>query len=262
MQVSTKLLGTIVAILFAILLVLVGIVVWMERHEIIMAVASPEKLFEMGEYYFNHDDDPAGPYDLVLARQYYEAAITASSTANSAAWHQLGRIDFLEGDFNTAIERFDQQRALFGDELPSVHYMLGLVYGFRAKYWGDQSDWDRAAAAFETFIEFEPEAPWPRVDLAWVYFAQGKYEEMKPTLEVGLMYDPENPWLNNMYGLALLNTGEKQLAHEHFIKAEESAKGLTAETWGKAYPGNDPGAWPAGLEAFRSALEKNIALTE
>lgn len=262
MQISTKVLGIIVAVLCVILLALVGVVAWMERDAIIIAIASPEKLFEKGEYYFNHDDDPAGPYDLVKARRYYEAAIAASSTANAMAWHQLARIEFLEGDFNASIDRFHTQQDIFGDELPSVHYMLGLVYGFKAKYRGNGSDWDRAAEEFKTFIEFEPEAPWPRIDLAWVYFSQGKYEEMIPTLVEGLEYEPGNAWLHNMYGLALLNTGKRVQAHEHFLLAQRSAAELTVEDWGNAYPGNDPAAWPAGLAAFREAIEMNVALTE
>lgn len=218
--------------------------------------------FTLGEYYFNADDDPAGPYDLKKARFYYEEAIRASSTAHDRVWYQLGRIDFLEGSFAPAIAKFNTQIELFGDAVPNVYYMIGLTYGYRAQQTDDDRDWQRGEEAFKKFMEYEPEAPWPRVDLAWIYFMQGKYEDMLPVLFEGLQYAPENAWLHNMYGLALLNTGERERAHEHFLLALKYAEQLTVEAWGQAYPGNDPAAWPIGLESFREAIRKNIALTE
>lgn len=218
--------------------------------------------FEKAEYYFNHDDDPAGPYDLALARTYYEATIRASSTAYPEAWYQLGRIDFIEGKFNAALYKFDKVVTLFPDSGIEPHYMIGLTYGYKARKTGSEEDWEKAADAFLTFIAVAPEAPWPRVDLAWVYFAQGKYEEMKPVLADGLVLRPNNPWLHNMYGLALLNTGEYELAYEHFGFAKALAAELTTEDWGKSYPGNNPADWATGLEEFKAAIEKNLALAE
>lgn len=218
--------------------------------------------FEKGEYYFNHDDDPAGPYDIKLARQYYEAALAASSTANAAVWYQLGRIDFLEGKFHSALHKFEQQWELFPDSGVNPDYMIGLTYGYLARKTGETEHWDAAAAGFERFITFKPGAPWPRVDLAWVYFAQGKYVDMIPVLEEGLEYAPGNAWLLNMYGLALMNTGESERAHDMFVAAQEAADLLTATDWGKSYPGNNPAYWEQGLNEFKAAIAKNVALVE
>ncbi len=222
----------------------------------------PKDTFARAEYYFNADDDPSGPYDLSKARMYYEEVLNASSTAHLNAWYQLGRIDFLEGHFTSAIRNFDMQLMLFGDQLPNVYYMLGLTYGFRAQITEQPSDWEQAEMAFTTFIEYEPAAPWPRVDLAWVHFMQGNYEEMLPILEEGLVSSPDNAWLHNMYGLALLNTDDAEGALTHFSLAAEHAAQLTVHEWGLAYPGNDPAAWPVGLASFREAIEKNRALAE
>lgn len=221
----------------------------------------PTDAFEKGQYYFNSDDDPNGPYDLEKARAYYEAALAKDPQVDELAWYQLGRIDFLEGDFDTAIERFGKQREYFADTIPNVHYMLGLTYGYRARWGGRESDWQKAEDEFDLFIGIAPTAPWPRVDLAWVYFAQGKYEDMVPVLEEGLQYHPDNAWLLNMYGLALLNTGDRQKAHDVFVHAKESAAELSLADWGKTYPGNDPADWPRGLTEFRETIEKNRALT-
>jgi len=39
-----------------------------------------------------------------------------------------------------------------------------------------------------------------------------------------------------------------------------AAEKLTAADWGRAYPGNDPAQWEAGLNSFRQTIKQNIAL--
>lgn len=216
--------------------------------------------FERGEYYFNADDDPSGPYDLGKARQAYSEAVQASSTENVLAWYQLGRIDFIEGRFDSALYKFEKQKEYFGDTLPNVYYMIGLTYGFKARRTDDPDDWQKGIDAFSHYIIYEPDSPWPRVDLSWIYFSQGRFEEMIPILEEGLVYSPQNPWLLNMYGLALLNTGKSGEALEAFESADVHAASITEEKWGKSYPGNNPSDWGAGLASFRDVIKKNIEL--
>lgn len=216
--------------------------------------------FELGQYYFNHDSDPGGPYDLALARTHFQKAVADDPRVDPLAWYQLGRVEFIEGNFDAALADFDKQIEYFGDGIPNVYYMIGLTYGYKARQSGEESDWQGAEEAFSTFITYAPQAPWGRVDLAWVYFAQGKFEAMLPVLEEGITFRPENPWLRNMYGLALLNTGNKQQAHEEFLRARDLASVLTPEEWGKAYPGNNPEIWGQGLDEFRGIIEKNITL--
>lgn len=218
--------------------------------------------FEIGQYYFNHDDNPSGPYDIVKAQEYYEKEIAQNPTGNNLVWYQSGRIDFINGDFTAALEKFDTQIEHFGDTVHNVYYMIGLTYGYKARASGNADDWKRAEEAFLKFIDFSPQAPWSRVDLAWIYFSQGKYADMIPVLEGGLEYRPDNPWLLNMYGLALLNTGEKEKAKEQFYAARDGAALLTTEDWGKAYPGNNPDAWEQGLLEFRHIIDRNILLSE
>ncbi len=219
--------------------------------------------FLRGDYYFNHGPYADGTYDLVKAREHYERALSVQPLGDSLAWYQIGRIDFLEGKFDAAIYKFEQQLALFGDEqLPGVYYMLGLTYGYRARYENNTADWDRAAEYFNQYLARDPESPWAATDLAWVYFAQGKYEAMLPILETGLSHNPDNPWVHNMYGLALLNTGKREEARTHFIQAREQAAALSVEDWARSYPGNDPRVWDEGLAEFRSTIERNLTLTE
>jgi len=171
-------------------------------------------------------------------------------------------IDFLEGKSVAAIHKFNKQIEYFGDESPNVYYMLGLTYGYKARQSEAKRDWQHAEENFKKFLEFHPESPWTRTDLSWVYFSQGKYEEMVPVLEEGLEYEPEHPWLLNMYGLALLNTGERELANQYFLQAAIEADKLKIEDWGKAYPGNDPRVWEQGLSEFKEAIWRNIEISK
>ena len=221
-----------------------------------------ESNFELGQYYFNHDVDPAPPYDLKKAQYFFERAITKNPKENNLLWYQSGRVDFINGNFDSALFKFAKQREYFRDEVPNVYYMIGLTYGYKARKTGNSEDWQNAEAGFKKVISFFPKAPWPYVDLSWLYFSQGKYTEMKPLLEKALGYEANNPWLLNMYGLALLNTGDKKMAHEYFLFAQEESMNLTIEDWGKSYPGNNPELWGAGLLEFRTLIGKNVALTQ
>ena len=217
--------------------------------------------FELGQYYFNHGDQADGKYNLEKARQFFGEALEKNPEGNKLAWHQLGRIDFLEGEFDEAIYKFEKQIEYFGDQIPNVYYMLGLTYGYQARDTGYEIAWQNAEENFIKYLSYDPLSPWARVDLGWIYFAQGKYELMVDLLEVGLTYHPDNPWLLNMYGLALLNTGEPDKARQYFIWAQSAADQLTIEEWGESYPGNDPDVWGRGLGEFREIIAKNIELT-
>lgn len=220
-------------------------------------VTGAKDAFLLGQSYFNGDRG----HDLYCAQLAYEQAIEFDPEVDPWLWHQAGRVDFIRGRFYSALYKFDQQIKYFGDEVPNVHYMIGLTHGYRARESGSMYDWKRAEEGFIKYLELDPESPWARTDLAWVYFAQGKYEEMKPVLEEGLSAQPSHPWLLNMYGLALLNTDRKEEAHSHFVQASVQASSLTVEEWGRAYPGNHPDSWPVGLAEMRAAIEKNITLS-
>lgn len=220
----------------------------------VAAISDAHTAFEYGDSYFGGEQG----YDLACARAGYARAIEIDPQGHPLVWHQYGRTDFLVGDFHNAIFKFEKQIEYFGDALPNVHYMLGLTYGYLARETKAADDWARAEAEFRTYLEFDPVSPWARTDLSWVLFSEGKYEDMKPVIEEGLLVQPRHPWLLNMYGLALLNTGDREGARLFFTSALEQARALTVESWGMAYPGNDPEAWPIGLEEMRKTIQENL----
>jgi tetratricopeptide (TPR) repeat protein len=218
-----------------------------------------DELFEKGQYYFNHGDAADGSYDLAQAASYYRQALELAP--HPLAWYQLGRIDFLEGRNDEAIDKFNTQLELYGDLVPKAFYMLGLTHAFKAMRQDDADSWQEAEANFIHYMRFVNHAPWPAVDLAWVYFMQGKYTDMKPLLEETLNQHPENPWVLNMYGLALLNSERnKPDASAYFLKAKIAAAKLTPNDWGDVYPGNNPQYWKQGRDEFVATIDKNLVI--
>ena len=80
------------------------------------------------------------------------------------------------------------------------------------------------------------------------------------TAKQGLKWNPGNPWLLTTYGTALLNLGKKNEARDILSQALEKAENLTAEEWGRAYPGNNPKIYGEGLEAMKATIRTNLEL--
>jgi tetratricopeptide (TPR) repeat protein len=234
---------------------------FVQKTQVVEAVVQlPTDPFELGEYYFNVGNSIDGTYDLKKARHYYEQAIATDPKAHEIVWYQLGRIDFLEGSFDAALYKFQKQIEYFPAGPYRVYYMIGLTNGYKARNTKRVEDWDAAAAGFIAYLEHDSASPWARTDLSWVYFAQGKYAEMRPVLELGIALHPEHPWLLNMYGLYLLNTNRSTEAAAYFDRAVMSADALTVDDWGMAYPGNNPLFWADGLSEFREVVAHNRTL--
>ena len=81
--------------------------------------ASSTTNFEKAEYYFNAQVDVDRPFDRDRARHFYQKALQEGEE-NALLWYQLGRLDFLDGDFASAIERYNTQIELYDDTVPNV----------------------------------------------------------------------------------------------------------------------------------------------
>ena len=226
------------------------------RIERIASIDDPGELFTIAHDYFEGEH-----YDLPIARKALSRQILLNSTFSKYSWYQLGRIDFLEGKFYSAIYKFDKQIELFGDEVPNVYYMIGLTYGYLARQTGDENHWQKAEEGFQKAVAYFPDEPWPMVDLAWIYFSEGKYTEMRQFLQGSVFEYADNPWYLNMFALSLLHTGEQETAHEYFKLAEKEAAELTTAEWGRSYPGNDPDSWAKGLEEMQNAIAHNVEIS-
>ncbi len=226
--------------------------IWQRFHNTKLATIldpnNADLAFTIGEYYFNHGD-----YDIAQAKQYYERAIVLRPDFLEAHY-QLGRIHFINGKFQSALDEIHIALGL-NPEFKQAYYMYGLING----YAGDP---DQAIYGFSEFIKRD-DFNWAGYnDLAWIYFQKGDYVKTKEVAAKGLEKAYGNPWLNNIYGVALLNLGEKEAARTALSTALESISLMTPNDWGRSYPGNNPSIYSQGLAETRKTIEHNLALLD
>ena|SRR3989344_342674 len=202
--------------------------------------------FEIGNYYFG-----GGAYDVDRAQGYFEKAL-AIDPEIAGAHYQIARIHFIRGDFYTAVDEINKEIKLYPDFKRS-YYVRGLIYGYAKEP-------DKAIADFKTFLEWKPESWAGHNDLAWVYFMEGDYKNSADTAREGLVYSPNNVWLLNSLGVALLNEGKLAEAKEALTKAQAVAEAMTPADWGRSYPGNNPSVYGDGLDAMRASIKRNLDL--
>ena len=206
----------------------------------------PNLYYALGEYYFG-----AGAYDFEKSKYYFEKSISIDEKL-PLAHYQLSRIYFITGDQKTALSEINKEIEYYPNFKRS-HYIRGLVYGYSGKL-------DLAVLDFKEFIAWKPETWAGYNDLAWIYFQQGDFTNSYETAAKGLKYAPGNPWLLNTVGISLKNLGDSVGAKRAFEASLATINTLTPESWGKAYPGNDPDFYNKGFSNMKKTVEDNIAL--
>lgn len=214
-----------------------------------------DRAFAMGNYYFNWNFE--GAYDLERAEYFYQEALGHNPNL-SGPWYQLGRIDFLKGNFDAAVFKLNRQINLHPDVREPFYnrsqYVRGLTYGYMERY-------DRAEKDFQDLLErTEEDAHWAYyVDLGWLYFSQGKFKELGQASAEGIVHYPNNPWILSNLGLALMNLDQPEAVFVFEFALEEANK-LTLDDWQRAYPGNDPRLAAQGLSEMIAAIEENLVI--
>ena len=194
-------------------------------------------------------------YNIAIAETFFSKA--AESTLEDR-WvnYQLSRINFIKGDLQRAIYFANRELELYPDNC-RTHYIRGLTYGYMERL-------DEAIQDFEVFNTCFPDTWAGHNDLAWFWFRKGDMkkviEVIEKTIQVGT--NAASPWLQNTYGVALMNTGHYVRAENAFLMAKYLANNMTKEDWGKAYPGNDPKIYEQGLNSMRLSIQKNLELLE
>lgn len=207
----------------------------------------PDFFLEIGNSYFGR----GRTYDTEKAKKAFSNAL-ALRYDFPEAHYQLGRIYFIEGRFDAAIAEINET-LFFAPDFKKAYYMYGLINGYAG-------DLDEAIYGFTEFIRRD-DFNWAGYnDLAWIYFKKGDYQKTREVAETGLQRAPRNPWLNNIYGTALLNLGEKEKAKAVLKIALEESKKMSEKDWGKAYPGNNPAIYKQGLEEMKAAIRHNLNL--
>ena len=188
------------------------------------------------------DGAKPGAYSLDRAEYFYQEA-AARDPQYPYVYHQLGRIEFLKGNFNTALFYLNKQIELHGDDAPNSYYVRGLIEGFKGDYAAAIKDYER-------YLTFD-ERNWAALnDYAWVLLKADKPVQALVATTKGLQSFPENPWLLNSNATALFELKRYEEANTQAQKAAALVQHLNETDWMKVYPGNDPRVAEEGIKAL------------
>ena len=203
---------------------------------------------EIGNYYYG-----GGAYDTEKAEWYFREALERDPKMQGPHY-QLARIYFVRGDFYPAEVEINKEMELH-PYFKRSHYVRGLIYGYSGRL-------TEAEEEFKAFLQWDPDSWAGNNDLAWIHFQQGEYAEARDAARTGLNIAPDNPWLLNSLGVALLNLGDKKGAREAFTQARARVASMTKADWGTAYPGNDPRIYEEGFVKMKASIEENLKLLD
>lgn len=193
-------------------------------------------------------------YNVNLAQYFFiYAAYPLVGEHAPYAHYQLSRTYFIQGRQENALREAEKELDAF-PEHKRTYYILGLTLGYMDRV-------DEAIEAFGKFIEWKPETWAARNDRAWLQFRKGDIDGALETLKP-VINQTKNPWVQNTYGTLLLNNGRYDEARVAFEYAHGITESMTEETWGMAYPGNDPRVYEIGLKAMRMSIRDNLELLE
>lgn len=216
----------------------------------------------IGEHYLHWVEEDT-TYNREKAADYFMRAHELDQQL-SGPTYQWGRTEFLIGRYANALSAFDVQWALYENGAQTDQYTLPTQY-MRALTNGLLGNFDVAEKLFLSLVRdhANDSRSWTYYNnLAWLYFQQGKFDDMEILMEEAIKQYPENPWILNMYGLALLNHNKNTVARDVFLRAQERANELTASDWLAAYPGNDPYIAQQGIAELKNSIAENVRRAE
>ncbi len=207
-----------------------------------------ERAFKYGERHFSATN--RREYDIRRAEYFFNKAADIDPTT-PYLYHELARIAFLKGDFETAMVLIDSQIQLMGDKAPDSYYIRALIEGYKGDYAASAEDYER-------FLKFHP-TNWAAInDYAWVLLKAGRAEEAAAATARALEWFPDNPWLLNTNATALYEVHKYEAALQAVQRASVAVAKLSEKEWLKAYPGNDPKIADQGIAAFKKAVQDNM----
>jgi tetratricopeptide (TPR) repeat protein len=204
--------------------------------------------FMRGNYYF----EGSGPYNLEAAKRNYYRALWFDSRTDVPVRYQLGRVYFIKGQLDQALDMFNSQIELDKD-FPKSYYMRGLTHGYMHRL-------EAAAQDFETYLELVPDSWAAHNDIAWVYFRAGSLERAEEHARLGLAIAPDNPWLLNALGGILINQNQHAEARQYLVDARANFEAIGLQGWASAYPGNDPAVYSRGYNETLESIDHNLSL--
>lgn len=190
-------------------------------------------------------------HNLDKAIELYEQALAVDAT-NQEALYNLARAYYVNREYDKSFDAIAAYKEQYPDN-PRIHYVAGLAYGFAG-------DLDTAEAEFTAFLDSEINEWQGYLDLAWVYFQQGAFEDAQRVLKDGIAEHGANAWLNTSLGATLVARGEYERAEDVLRVAALQAKEVTLGDWQRNYSMNGPAAYEGGLTSLKSAIALNQSI--
>jgi len=217
---------------------------------VLVFVLAPSTHLRLGNFFFG---DSPEHYSVDLAQVFFVyAAYSPVWFTPEYAHYQLSRTHFIKGNQGAALFEAKKEIELYPENY-QAYYILGLTYGYMDRE-------EEGIVAFKEFIKHVPLSWAARNDAAWLQFRIGDIEGALETIEP--VAHLHNTWVQNTYGVLLLNSGREEEALEAFKNAEYAASLMSPEDWGEAYPGNDPRIYSMGLGETKSSIDSNLELLE
>lgn len=191
-------------------------------------------------------------YNLEIAEGFFKLADISSERKPLWLNYQISRVNFIKGDFSQAIYFANKELELHPTNC-RTHYIRGLTYAYMDRL-------DAAISDFEAFNTCFPDTWAGHNDLAWFWFRKGNMNKVIEVIEPSAQKYTTNAWVQNTYGVALMNLGRYQEAEKALLLAKESAAKMTPKDWGESYPGNDPSVYKKGLDVMRESIDANLKI--
>jgi tetratricopeptide (TPR) repeat protein len=218
---------------------------------IIYFLLSPYLYYRAGTIFFGRVPQL---YNVTLANYFFSyAAYPLIGKPAPFAHYQLARTLFIEGNLSAALNEANKEVHVYPSHT-TTYYLLGLIYGYL-------NSTTPAINSFSRYIDSYPTTWAGRNDKAWLQFKIGDIDGALATI-TPVADDITNPWIQNTYGALLMNKGKYNEAKIAFTYASKMADMMSEDSWGRAYPGNDPRIYKTGLDAMKSSIQSNLKLID
>ena len=213
----------------------------------VISISSP--YYRTGNIFFGEVESL---YNVRLAQFFFErSAQPLIGREHPFAHYQLSRTYFIQGNLESALDEAYKELDVYPENM-RTYFILGLTLGY-------MHEEEKAIEAFQKFIEWKPESWAARNDCAWLQFRiddiDGALETIGPVTK-----QTTNPWVQNTYAVLLMNKDRFDEAKQALIYAQEIISTMTEESWGMAYPGNDPRIYDMGLQGMKTSIKENLQL--
>ena len=194
-------------------------------------------------------------YNVTLANVFFtRATYPFFGTAAPYAHHQLSRTYFIQGDLVQALHEAQEELISYPDH-HATYYIVALTLGYMGRI-------EEAIDAFSTYTAYDHNSWAARNDKAWLQFRIGDIDGAIETIGWTAESQTRNVWVQNTYCALMINKKEYEKAKTACTYAADALATMTEESWGRAYPGNDPRIYSTGLRAMQTSINSNLLLIE